>query len=465
MKSWVALFKNNLLLALRDRSVIFFNYLFPLIFFFAFAELFRAGVGGGIAFFVCTVLTMGILGNGLWGAGMRSVQDREAGILRRYKVTPVTPVRMLAASMVSGWLLYLPVLVLLIGLARFIYGMPVPARWLSLAVMASLGVLAFRAIGLIVAAAANTMQEAVIAVQLLYMPMLFLSGATIPAAMLPGWAQEAAQFLPASYLVTAFQGMLLRDQTLAENWPAVAAMVLTIVLGMFLSCQLFRWEKEERIGGRARASVLAVLGPFLVMGIWEGFSHEQVERNQALWRDLQRSTVFLIRNARIFDGAGRVIESGAVLVENGKIARVWEGEAPPPRALHAEVVEGAGKTLLPGLIDAGVRLELTGAAEETGPREAIPRALAALLYSGVTAARSAGDDPEAVAEWRARIGSGQRLGAQPVAGGPEAKTPGSRLPDAALARMARKGVALAPGLAAAEAAARPNIILIMADDK
>ena len=46
------------------------------IFFFGFAEMFHAGVGAGIAYFVSTVLVMGILGNGLWGAGMRSVQER-----------------------------------------------------------------------------------------------------------------------------------------------------------------------------------------------------------------------------------------------------------------------------------------------------------------------------------------------------------------------------------------------------
>ena len=81
--------------------MLFFNYLFPFIFFFAFAELFHAGTGEGIAYFVGTVLTMGILGNGLWGAGMRSVQDREANILRRFKVTPISPLPLLVASMVE----------------------------------------------------------------------------------------------------------------------------------------------------------------------------------------------------------------------------------------------------------------------------------------------------------------------------------------------------------------------------
>src|SRR5260370_1268463 len=126
MKVYLALFKNNMRLTLRDRGVLFFNYLFPLIFFFGFAEMFHAGVGAGIAYFVSTVLVMGILGNGLWGAGMRSVQEREANILRRFKVTPISPLPILVASMLSGWLLFLPALFLLVGLAHFLYAMPMP---------------------------------------------------------------------------------------------------------------------------------------------------------------------------------------------------------------------------------------------------------------------------------------------------------------------------------------------------
>ena len=71
MRVYLAIFKNNMRLTLRDPGVLFFNYLFPLIFFFGFAELFHAGVGAGIAYFVSTVLVIGILGNGLFSAGIQ----------------------------------------------------------------------------------------------------------------------------------------------------------------------------------------------------------------------------------------------------------------------------------------------------------------------------------------------------------------------------------------------------------
>ena len=141
----------------------------------------------------------------------------------------------------------------------------------------------------------------------------------------------------------------------------MGALLLTIVLGTFLAVQLFRWEKEEKIQPRNKLWVLAVLAPFVVMGCYRRPTARSTSaRTQALFRDLQRSGTFLIRNARIFIGDGKVIENGAVLVRDGKIAEVYEGAAPDPDQLKAEVVEGAGKTLLPGLIDAHVHLAASG---------------------------------------------------------------------------------------------------------
>ncbi len=129
MRAYLALIKIDIKLASRDRSVIFFNYLFPLIFFFVFAEMMGSARGGAITNVVTMVMTIGILGNGLWGAGMRAVQEREMNILRRFKVTPISPAPILIASMITGWLIYIPAALLVCWLAHSLYGMPLPERW------------------------------------------------------------------------------------------------------------------------------------------------------------------------------------------------------------------------------------------------------------------------------------------------------------------------------------------------
>jgi imidazolonepropionase-like amidohydrolase/ABC-type multidrug transport system permease subunit len=422
MRAYLALFQSNMQLTLRDRSVLFFNYAFPFIFFFAFAELFRAGTGGGIAYFVGTVLTMGVLGNGLWGAGMNAVREREANILRRFKVAPITPLPILTAAMLSGWILYLPVPVLLIAISHMKYGMPLPQNWISLFVMVSLGVCAFRAIGLIMAAVTNTMQEAMIFIQLLYLPMLFLSGATVPSAILPKWAQTVAEFMPAPYLVNGLQGIFFRNHTIFDSGPAVGALLLSITVGTFLAMKLFRWEKEEKIRPQNKLWVLAVLGPFVVMGCFRAYNKEHLSQNEAFFRDLQRSSLFLIRNTRLFFGDGSTKENATVLVRDGKIAEFYEGSGPNADQIRADVIEGAGKTLLPGLVDVHVHLAAPGgvstSSDDFNPSKTMPHAAAALLYSGVTAARSAGDGLDASLALRKQIAEGSKLGSELFLCGP-----------------------------------------------
>src|SRR4029453_17282945 len=169
MKAYLGLVRVDLKLAFRNRGVIFFNYLFPLLFFFVFSEMLNAERGGTISYVVSMVLVMGILGNGLFGAGIRAVQEREMNILRRFKVTPISPTPLLVASLITGWLVYMPIFILVLALAHFMYGMPAPERPFSLFGLVSLGVLAFRALGLILASVVNSMQESQLLIQLLYM--------------------------------------------------------------------------------------------------------------------------------------------------------------------------------------------------------------------------------------------------------------------------------------------------------
>jgi len=198
MKAYLALTANELRLAFRDKQVLFFNYLFPLIFFFFLATMLHAERGGSIvAMIVTNVLAIGVLGNGFLGAGIRAVQEREQNILRRYKVAPITPLPILAASLTTGLLLFIPAVLLTFTIARILYGMPPPDRPVSLLVFLAIGALAFRGIGLIIAAVSNSTAESNLMVQLLYMPMLMLSGAMFPSPMLPRAAQIAAQFVPA----------------------------------------------------------------------------------------------------------------------------------------------------------------------------------------------------------------------------------------------------------------------------
>ena len=427
MKGYIALTIINLKLALREKSVLFFNYIFPLLFFFGFGQLMGAQ-SGGITRVVTMVLVIGIIGSGLFGAGMRAVAEREANILRRYKVAPISPAPLLVASMVTGWILYMPSVLLLLTLAHFYYLMPVPDHLFSLLLLIGIGSFAMRAIGLIVASVVNSVAESNILIQVMYMPMLFLSGATIPITGLPTVAQIVSQFLPASHLFSGMQGILLRSETIAQNWVAVLALLATTCVATLISVKLFRWEKEEKIARSAKLWLVAVFLPFLILGSYQAYSKENIEKGKMYERAFRQSRSRLIRGARIFLGDGNVIESGGVLIKNGKIAEIYDGAVPEAGSVNAELVEAAGKTLLPGLIDVHVHLGAPGGIledpKEYSAKGVFDRALAAYLYAGITAVKSAGDFTDEALATRTRIQLGEKLGAELFLVGPLFTTEG-----------------------------------------
>ena len=104
----------------------------------------------------------------------------------------------------------------------------------------------------------------------------------------------------------------------------------------------------------------------------------------------------LLLNAAVIDGNGRLRERGAVLVQDGTIADVGASGEMERRANQAEVVDLAGLTLMPGLIDTHVHL---AGGDFVPHRENESVALAALrsaeaarrtLQAGITTVRVSG---------------------------------------------------------------------------
>lgn len=415
MKAFLALLSIDLKLARRNRAVLFFNYLFPLIFFFAFGQLF-AKQGGSIIPVITIVIALGVIGNGLYGAGMRAVQEREENVLRRYKVTPISAAPLLLASMTTGVIIYLPSVILMLFLAKLFYGFSLPPNLISLLIFVAIASAAFRTIGLIIAAVVNSTQESNMLIQPIYMAMLFLGGVAIPLSFLPKWVQIVTQFVPATYLMTGVAGILQRGESIAQNWMSTLALLVMSAVGIFIATKLFRWEKDEKLRPSAKLWVVVVLLPVLLLGIYEAWSQQDLAKARILARDRARAGAYLIQNARIFVGNGKVIESGAVLIRQGKIDAVFEGSSPDAKTLRAEAIDAAGKTVLPGLIDVHVHLGATGGFYDDPSHgtssEDLDRELAAYLYCGVTAVRSAGDELDKMIALRKKFGTGEKLGAE-----------------------------------------------------
>ncbi len=255
-------------LVMRTKVALFFTFIFPLIFLLVYGGLFAHGNPRAVAYVFGPVLTLNIMGSGFWGLGLQSVTQRERGSLRRYRLAPLGSGSVVLSSLLANYLLQLPTVSLLAFCAVVFFHMPFNIGWPTLFVLVTVGAFAFAGFGLIIASLANTMQEAQVYNNVAWLTLLFLSGATIPLPLLPHWVQRLAAFLPATYLVSSFQAVMVRSEPLSRHWAEMLSLLLSGTLGLLLAWKLFRWEKEERIAGRAKLWSLAFVVPFLVMGTW-----------------------------------------------------------------------------------------------------------------------------------------------------------------------------------------------------
>jgi imidazolonepropionase-like amidohydrolase len=113
----------------------------------------------------------------------------------------------------------------------------------------------------------------------------------------------------------------------------------------------------------------------------------------------------VITNARILDGAGKVIERGAVVIRDGKITSVSAGN--PAAVPGARVIDAQGKTVMPGFIDAH-RHPIPGNTVEWLAKDAAAQ-MRAFLDAGFTTVVSA-ITPDEGLELRRRTESGMIKG-------------------------------------------------------
>ncbi len=134
---------------------------------------------------------------------------------------------------------------------------------------------------------------------------------------------------------------------------------------------------------------------------------------------------FLITNVRIFDGTGREPFTGTVRVEGDRIAEVLTGA--PPAANGATRIDGAGRTLMPGLIESHAHLGLADLAPLDLDRLPIEeqmlitvRNARTMLDCGYTSAFSAASaKPRLDVVLRREIDAGREVGPRLLANGPE----------------------------------------------
>jgi imidazolonepropionase-like amidohydrolase/ABC-type multidrug transport system permease subunit len=423
-----ALVRAHLLENLRSRTALFWTFAFPLLFLFLFAGVMAKGDPRAATYMMPGLFTNMLLGGTLFAVAMRLVSERETGVLRRYRVTPASALAVVLAHGIGALLTQLVTFFLLWGVGRAAFGVSVLGSPVTLLLVFLCGVSALLPLGLLVGSVARDSRTAPPLANLLFFPMLFLSGAAMPFAFLPEAVQNGARLLPPTYLVEALSAVMVRGETLRGVLPTLAVLLSIAAVGVFLNALLFRWEGTEPIPRRSLVIVAATLGLALAGSAVVG---PALRMKRAPWTrtaeaGAARGQVRVLRHATVIDGLGGRVEDARVTLRDHRIAELApESDAPvPPGAVQDDL---AGKVLIPGLVDSHVHLGGSGGVGTT-PGEHSParqeRDLGALLAVGVTTVVSLTDDFRDLSTLREDVAVGRRRAPRVFAAGPSITAPG-----------------------------------------
>ena len=272
-------------LAMRNKAFLFFSLIMPLAFFFLFAGIIGKGVPRVVAYMMGPIIALTVMGS-FWGLSAGLVMYREQGILRRYRLAPLTASDMLASSIAANYILTIPTLFIEMILARLLYHVTNFGNLFSLAILVSVAIISFASLGLVVASVANTMQETQVISQIIWFALLFFSGASFPLPMLPRIVQRFSVFLPATYLVTGLQKAIVQSKPFWQLLVELVALAAWAVLAFFVAAQLFRWETEEKLPRNAKLLAVATIVPFLILGAWESKHGTVLAQSKSIYQSL-----------------------------------------------------------------------------------------------------------------------------------------------------------------------------------
>lgn len=196
LRSYALEARYEFLRLLRTPSFAIPSLLFPALFYLLFGVLLNKSNGDAARYLLATYGVFGVMGAGLFAFGVTVAMERDQGFLVYKRALPMPPGAYLLAKMAMALLFAMMISILLMSLAASVGGVSLrPAQWALLLAVNLAGVLPFAALGLYIGSLVGG-QGAPAVVNMLYLPMAFLSGLWLPLKMLPAWIGGMAPVWP-----------------------------------------------------------------------------------------------------------------------------------------------------------------------------------------------------------------------------------------------------------------------------
>ncbi|MGZ8629691.1 MAG: ABC transporter permease [Actinomycetota bacterium] len=249
----------------RNPASAFFTFAFPLMFLVIFTSL----LGGNDVtlqgtdleqskYFVIAMATFGVISACYTNIAITTVFNRDAGILKRLRGTPLPAGAYLAARVLHGMVVGAILVVITMAFGRLVYDAPIPTGVAALQFLLTflVGSLSFAALALALTPAVPNADAAPPIVNATILPLLFLSGIFIPLGdQAPDWMRTIANIFPVKPFADALFGSAFSDVAVQTPvgptypfsfvWSDLWVVAAWGLAGLALAARFFSWEPRK----------------------------------------------------------------------------------------------------------------------------------------------------------------------------------------------------------------------------
>jgi ABC-2 type transport system permease protein len=248
----------------RNPASAFFTFVFPLMFLVIFTALLGSGevdFGHGIVldqatYFVAAMAAFGVVTATYTNIAISVTFQRDQGILKRLRGTPLPSWAYLTARVLHSMLVALILVVITLAFGRIAYGTDLPTGTPILEFLATLivGSLSFAALAMAITAIIPNADAAPPIVNATILPLLFLSGVFIPiGGDTPAWINTVSDLFPVRHFADAMRAGYLGNvhvhgtalRAFPFEWSDLAVIAAWGVVGLVLASRYFSWEPRK----------------------------------------------------------------------------------------------------------------------------------------------------------------------------------------------------------------------------
>lgn len=247
MKSFWILLKNEWKLNIRNMNMVIFAVIMPLIVLVILGFIYGvklAAEGAEYTFMEQSfgaLCTISICAGGLMGLPLVVSEYRERKILKRFQVTPVSPVRLLAVEFTIYVLYCIVSMVTLMVAGTIFWNIRIYGSWTGFLGSWLLTMVSTLSIGMMVGGIAKNTKTASVIASVLYFPMLIFSRATLPFEIMPDFMQKIVSIFPMTQGIQLMKAAFL-DLSVENSGLTIIGMGVVTIVCFSIAIRFFRWE-------------------------------------------------------------------------------------------------------------------------------------------------------------------------------------------------------------------------------